>query len=236
MHKYLSVIPPLSILVQRLHSHNDMQPIAEDVPPPESLLPDSVEQSPRSLVVETTRPKSFGQVLRIVKEDLECHGGEWSRPGFQAIALHRFGNWRMSIESDALRRPLSALYRGLNVFIRNVYGIELPHTARVGRRVIIEHQGGIVIHGSSTIGDGSILRQGVTLGNRHLDRPFEAPQIGRNVNIGAGAKVIGDVVVGDGASIGANSVVLEDVRPGAVVVGVPAAEVKRSASTSDTYH
>jgi serine acetyltransferase len=134
----------------------------------------------------------------------------------------------MKISSRALRLPFSALYKGLGVVVRNVYGIELPYTVRVGRRVIIEHQGSIVVHGNAGIGDDSILRQGVTLGNRRKDRPLDAPQIGRNVNIGAGAKIIGDVIVGDGASIGANSVVTRDVRPGAVMVGIPAAEVRRN--------
>ena len=103
-----------------------------------------------------------------------------------------------------------------------MYGIELPYSAQIGRRVVIEHQGGIVVHGATTIGDGTIIRQGCTFGIRSLDRLDEAPTIGRDVNIGAGAVIIGDVKVGDGASIGANAVVLQDVPPGALAVGIPA--------------
>lgn len=169
--------------------------------------------------------RGFRLMVQLVREDLDAHGGDWTRPGFHALALHRFGNWRMRIQRRRLRLPLSALYNGLFVMVRNVYGIELPYSARVGRRVVIEHQGGIVVHGNAEIGDGTILRQGVTLGNRRLDRPMAAPKIGKHVNIGAGAQILGDVVVGDHATIGANAVVTRDVRPGATVGGVPAVEL-----------
>jgi serine O-acetyltransferase len=72
------------------------------------------------------------------------------------------------------------------------------------------------------IGDGCIIRQNVTLGNRHPDRPFDAPVLGRHVNVGAGAVILGNVHIGDRAAIGANAVVLSDVPPGATAVGVPA--------------
>ncbi|NET53834.1 MAG: serine acetyltransferase, partial [Merismopedia sp. SIO2A8] len=121
-----------------------------------------------------------------------------------------------------LRAPFSILYRALYRKIRNNYGIELPYTVELGRRVIIEHQGAIVIHGNCTIGDDSIIRQGVTLGNRYLDRPFDAPKLGARVNVGAGAKIFGDVAVGDDANVGANAVVLRDIPPGATAVGIPA--------------
>lgn len=157
-----------------------------------------------------------------MREDYAAHDRDWTRPGFRALAVHRFGVARMSVRPRPLRAPLSVAYRVLFRAVRNLYGIELPHTARIGRRVVFEHQHGIVVHGSAIIGDDCILRQGVTLGIRSLDRRDEAPVLGRRVNVGAGAKILGRVVVGDGAAIGANAVVLEDVPSGAVVVGVPA--------------
>ncbi len=159
---------------------------------------------------------------QLVREDYAAHDRDWTRPGFRALAVHRFGVARMSVRPRPLRAPLSVAYRVLFRAVRNLYGIELPHTARIGRRVVFEHQHGIVVHGSAIIGDDCILRQGVTLGIRSLDRRDEAPVLGRRVNVGAGAKILGRVVVGDGAAIGANAVVLEDVPSGAVVVGVPA--------------
>jgi len=168
-----------------------------------------------------------------LREDWIAHDRDWTRPGFRAVAVHRFGNWRMRVRPKILRAPLSLLYRSLFRRCRNRYGIELPYTTRLGRRVIVEHQGAIVIHGHSTIGDDCILRQGVTLGNKTLDRPFEAPTLGRRVNVGAGAKILGAVTIGDGASIGANAVVLKDVPAGAVAVGVPAKILLAGATASN---
>ncbi len=168
-------------------------------------------------------PGLWGQVL----EDWRAHDRDWTRPGFQAVALHRFGTWRMGISPRVLRAPLSVVYKALYRGVRNFYGIELPYTARLGRRVVIEHQSGVVVHGSASIGDDCILRQGVTLGNRRSDRPFDAPQLGARVSVGAGAKILGAVVVGSDAQIGANAVVLADVPPGRSAVGIPAHLVTR---------
>jgi len=161
-------------------------------------------------------------LLAQLREDWVAHGRDWTRPGFRAVAAHRFGNWRMRVRPKLLRAPLSVLYRMMFRRCRNVYGIELPYTVKLGRRVVFEHQGGIVIHGNSEIGDDTIIRQGVTLGNRSLERPHDAPKLGKRVNVGAGAVIIGNITIGDGAQIGANAVVLKDVPPGCMAIGVPA--------------
>jgi serine O-acetyltransferase len=157
-----------------------------------------------------------------IAEDWRTHGRDATRPGFQALAVHRFGNWRMRVAPKVVRAPLSVLYRILYGGVRNFYGIELPYTTRVGRRVTIEHQSGIVIHGGAEIGDDCVIHQDVTIGNRRPDRPFDAPKVGNRVNIGAGAKLLGAVQVGDDARIGANAVVLDHVPEGALAIGVPA--------------
>ena len=157
-----------------------------------------------------------------IKEDWIAHERDWTKPGFRAVAVQRFGVWRMTIKPLLLRAPLSILYRALFRKIRNSYGIELPYTVQLGRRVIIEHQSGIVIHGYCSIGDDCIIRQGVTMGNRYLDRPFDAPKLGKRVNVGAGAKIFGNVTIGDDVNIGANAVVLSDISPGKTAVGIPA--------------
>ncbi len=138
----------------------------------------------------------------------------------------------MSIRSKLLRAPFSFLYRQAFVYCRNVYGIELPYSCTVGRRVVFEHQGGIVVHGNAVIGDECIIRQGVTLGNKSLERPNDAPVLGIRVNVGAGAKLLGKIFVGDEATIGANAVVLCDVPRASLAVGIPAV-VKHSTSQSD---
>lgn len=156
------------------------------------------------------------------RSDWRAHGSDWTKPGFRAVAAHRLGVWRMRLEPQILRAPFSVLYRILYRHARNVYSIDLPYSVKLGQRVVIEHSGGIVIHGSAEIGDDCILRQGVTLGNRYLEKPFDAPCLGKRVNVGAGAKILGAVQIGDDAQIGANAVVLSNVPAGATAVGIPA--------------
>lgn len=161
-------------------------------------------------------------LLRLWREDWEAHGRDWTRPGFRALAAYRFGVWRMTVRPKLLRAPFSLLYRAWFRRCRNHYGIELPYSATVGRQVVIEHQGGIVIHGASVIGDRCIIRQGCTLGLRRLDDLSAAPTLEADVQLGAGAVLLGRIRVGAGAVIGANAVVLDDVPAGATAMGVPA--------------
>ena len=172
-------------------------------------------------------------LMELVREDLRSHGGDRTLPGYRALRVYRFGVWRMRIRSKFLRAPFSWLYRRMFVRVRNGYGIELPYSAKVGRRVVIEHQGGIVIHGDCVIGNECHIRQNCTLGNKTLDRPFDAPTLGDRVNVGAGAVILGKVTIGDDANIGANAVVLKDVPAGATAVGVPA-KIRERSSTKDT--
>ena len=157
-----------------------------------------------------------------IREDWRANGRDWTRPGFRTLAVHRFGVWRMTVRPKLLRAPLSLIYRALFRRCRNVYGIELPWSVKVGRGVIIEHQGGIVVHGASVIGDRCILRQGCTLGLRRLDDLTAAPVLEDDVQLGAGAVLLGSIRIGRGARIGANAVVLDDVPPGGLAVGVSA--------------
>jgi len=157
-----------------------------------------------------------------IADDWRAHGRDWSRPGFRAVAVHRFGVWRMGVRPKLLRAPLSLLYRYLFRYCRNVYGIELPYTVALGRGVVVEHQGGIVIHGACRIGDNCIIRQNCTLGIRRLTDLTGAPVLEDGVELGAGAVVIGRVTLGRGARVGANAVVLDDVPPGIMVWGIPA--------------
>lgn len=173
----------------------------------------------------TTGSESISESIGLwqqLREDWEAHGRDWTKPGFRAVAVQRFGVWRMGVRSKLLRAPLTVLYHMMYHKARNGYGIELPYTVTLGRRVIIEHQGAIVIHGSCHIGDDTIIRQGVTLGSRYLDSPLDAPKLGKRVNVGAGAKILGNVTIGDDAIIGANAVVLSDVPSGQTAVGIPA--------------
>jgi serine O-acetyltransferase len=166
-------------------------------------------------------------LLEQLHEDFVAHDRDVSRAGFQALAVHRFGVWRTRVQSRMLRAPLSVLYRAMFRFTRSVYGIELPYSAHIGRRVVFEHQHGIVVHGCARSGDDCVIRQGVTLGLRNVDSVDDAPTLGRRVDVGAGAKILGRVRIGDGAKIGANAVVLLDVPEKGLAVGVPARVVLR---------
>jgi serine O-acetyltransferase len=161
-------------------------------------------------------------LIHVVSDDLSAHGNDPTRPGFQTLAVHRFGTFVHTLPRSLARTPLVAAYRAGYIFCRNFYGIELPYSAKVGTGVVFEHQGGIVIHGASVIGDNCIIRQGVTLGNRHLNEPLAAPHLGTGVNVGAGAKLLGGITIGDQVNIGANSVVLHNVAELETVVGIPA--------------
>jgi serine O-acetyltransferase len=164
-------------------------------------------------------------LLALIQEDLAAHGGDWHAPGFRALSVHRFGNWRMQVRPLALRAPLSVVYRRLHARMCRNYGIELEYCVAVGRRVRIEHQSGIVVNGFCRIGDDCVLRQSTTLGLRSVDDPDGVPILGNGVDVGAGAVLIGRIHVGDGAQIAPNSVVMSDIPAGARVAGVPASVV-----------
>ncbi len=162
-----------------------------------------------------------------IREDWRCNGRDWSRPGFRALAVHRFGVWRMSLKPRIVRMPFSFLYNRLYRYVRNHYSIELYYTVTVGRRVVIGHQGAIVFHDRAEVGDECVIRQGVTLGASSHRRAWEAPKLGSGVQVGAGAMILGDIEIGDGAAIGANVVVTTDVPPMAKVLSEPARIVAR---------
>ena len=165
---------------------------------------------------------STRDLLDDIREDWIYNGEDWTRPGFRALAMYRFGVWRMTIKSRLLRVPLSVLYRFLHRWVRNHYGIELHYTAKVGERVVIAHQGGIVIHECAEIGNECVIRQGVTIGAAGQFLTSDAPKLGRGVTLGAGAVVMGNVKIGDGAKIGPNAVVTMNVPAGSLAVAPPA--------------
>jgi serine O-acetyltransferase len=152
----------------------------------------------------------------LIREDRWTHGGEWMRPGFHAIATHRFGAWLLHA-SRFTRAVLWPLYRAMYIWSRNVYGIELPATTVVGRRLRFSHQSGIVIHPSARLGDDCVIRQNVTIGAPNMERGGLAPVLGNNVELGAGAAIIGRVTVGNDVRIGPNAVVMSNVPPGSTV-------------------
>ena len=137
-----------------------------------------------------------------------------SYPGWRALAVHRVAHALYRARVPLLPRYIASLSRAWT-------GIEIDPGATIGCGIFIDHGMGVVIGETAEIGDGCTIYQGVTLGGTSLQRTKRHPTLGRNVTIGSGAAVIGAITVGDGAKIGANSVVVKDVPPNATVVGVP---------------
>jgi len=148
----------------------------------------------------------------LVKEDFITHECEWLSQGFAALFCHRFGNWRMGINSKLIRLPMSVLYRVLRKAVQIFCGIKLDYTVHVGRRVKLEHFGGMIL-GARRIGNDTIIRQNVTLGIRCLSDLSAKPTIEPGVSIGAGAVIIGDITIGMHSQVGPNAVVMDNVPP-----------------------
>ncbi|MCG7298835.1 serine O-acetyltransferase [Brevibacterium sp. ACRRH] len=112
--------------------------------------------------------------------------------------------------------------RILSQAVRTLTGVEIHPAAKIGRRFFIDHADGIVVGATAEIGDDVMLYQQVTLGGTSMEQTKRHPTLGNNVLVGAGAKILGPITVGDGASVGANAVVVKDVPADHVAVGVPA--------------
>ena len=137
-------------------------------------------------------------------------------PGFHALVWHR------ALAHPLWRAGLRWLARWMAHWGRWLTGIEIHPGATIGRRVFIDHGMGIVIGETAVIGDDCTLYHGVTLGGTSWHKGKRHPTLGRGVVIGAGAKVLGPIEVGDGAKIGSNAVVVRDVPAEATAVGIPA--------------
>ena len=142
-------------------------------------------------------------------------------PGVHAVILHRLAHalWKRGWLWPA---------RAVATFARWWTGIEIHPGAVIGRRLFIDHGMGVVIGETAQIGDDCTLYHGVTLGGTSWQKGKRHPTLGNNIIIGAGAKVLGPITIGDGARIGSNAVVLKDVPPGATAVGIPAHMVRKA--------
>lgn len=161
-----------------------------------------------------------------IKEDWQTYGKDISCPGLWVMVIYRFGRWRYKITPRWLRVPFSVLYKTLKTFMQMITGIELPCETKIGKRFRIDHFSGIIISGDTVIGDDVVVRNGVTIGLKHTGQRG-SPVIGNNVDIGAGAKILGSITIGDNVVIGANAVVIHDVPSNSLAVGVPARIIPR---------
>ncbi|WP_422661944.1 serine O-acetyltransferase [Pannus brasiliensis] len=142
-------------------------------------------------------------------------------PGLQALLFHRFAHWLYTLGLPFIPRMISHIARFLT-------GIEIHPGARIGHGVFIDHGMGVVIGETAIVGDYALIYQGVTLGGTGKESGKRHPTLGENVVVGAGAKVLGNLLIGNNVRIGAGSVVLRDVPSDCTVVGVPGRLIYRA--------
>jgi serine O-acetyltransferase len=163
-------------------------------------------------------------LFRTLREDIQTilqrdpAAGSWAEvltyAGFWALFHHR-------IAHRLYRAGLKLPARALSQWSRFLTNIEIHPGAQIGRRFFIDHGAGVVIGETAIVGDDVLMYHQVTLGGTSLEKTKRHPTVGNNVLLGMGAKVLGNITVGDGARIGANSVITHDVPPNTIVVGVP---------------
>ncbi|MDD4981009.1 MAG: serine O-acetyltransferase [Candidatus Omnitrophica bacterium] len=146
--------------------------------------------------------------------------------GLHALISHRIAHFLYKMRFFLIARLISQLSRHFT-------GIEIHPGAQIGKGFFIDHGMGVVIGETAIIGDNVLLYQGVTLGGTGLEKGKRHPTIGNNVVIGTGAKVLGNITVGDNSYIGANAVVIKDVPPNSTVVGVPGRVTKQDGKKID---
>jgi serine O-acetyltransferase len=168
-------------------------------------------------------------MFKNIRGDLQAYDGKWGAQGFWAMVVYRFGRWRYGVRPAVVRKFFSLIYHVLFKLVQIITGIQMPCEVNVGHNFIIDHFGGIIISGYAKFGDNCRVRNGVVIGIRRVGEKT-APTIGNNVDIGAGANLLGPIHIGDNVLIGANAVVLCDVPDNSIAVGVPAVIRQRSLS------
>ncbi len=169
-----------------------------------------------------------------IRADFRSYKGKWWEQGFWVMLVYRFGRWRYGVRPALLRKALSLIYKVAHKLIQIITGVDLPCEAQVGSNFIIDHFGGIIVSGHAKFGDNCRIRNGVSVGLRRVESPC-APVIGNNVDIGAGAKLLGAITIGDNVLIGANAVVITDVPSNSIAIGVPAIIKPRHPSTRKAH-
>ena len=142
-------------------------------------------------------------------------------PGFHAIVIYRFAHLLWCFKLKFIAKIISYLGR---IFT----GIEIHPAAKIGKNMFIDHGHGVVIGETSEIGNNVLIYHGVTLGGNSLNKGKRHPTIGNNVIIGAGAKILGPLLIGDSARVGVNAVVTKSVKSNSTVMGIPAKMINKS--------
>ena len=164
----------------------------------------------------------YEDALNICEKDPACRNvleAVLLYPGFHAILFHRIAHFFYT-------RKLFFIARLISQIARHITGIEIHPGAQIGKRLFIDHGMGIVIGETTTIGNDCTIYHNSTLGGTGKDKYKRHPDLGNNVMIGSGAKVLGPIKIGDNVKVGANCVVLKDVPKNTTIVGIPGDIVK----------
>jgi serine O-acetyltransferase len=190
---------------------------------PESQRQRQLSSRPNRVGDENHNPENM-TLLELIREDFRTNGSSLT-PGFLALAIHRFGNWRMDVRFKPARAPLTLLYRGAHWTSTTLWGIDIPYITKLGRRIRIDHHGAVYI-GAWSVGDDAIIRHSVTVGLVRRDSR-RSPIIGNRVELGPGACVVGDISVGNDCYVGPNTVLADSLPDGMAAIGVPARQVSK---------
>lgn len=194
-------------------------------------------------VAETTTPEAHAplrglELIRalgfwtLVAEDLRTHNGRLFSAGFAALFFNRYGTWADRFRFKPVRWPLMVPYALGQFLVQTVCGVELKRSVRVGRRLYLAHQHGIVIHQFAEIGDDVIIRHNVTFGIGSA-WTWTGPKIGNRTEFSPGVVVIGDVTIGDDVSVGPNCTVSTDVPSGRTLFVPPPRSLPKAPPAED---
>lgn len=164
--------------------------------------------------------ESWSDLAAELRSDYELHGSKLSNPAFWPVANYRFGRFVMERDSTVVRTVGGKIYGAALFAIRLLTGSEIHREAKIGKSLHVVHCQNVLISPSAVIGDRVGIMHEVTLGSN--DTRGNAPVLGDDVFVGAGAKILGSLKVGDRARVGANSVVIGDVPEDATAIGAPA--------------
>ncbi len=182
------------------------------------------------------------EIENIYKKDPACNSVLeifFCYSGFQAITAHRFFHklWIKDLGLLSFARPSLKFFIRISAHITKILtGIEIHPAAHIGKAFFIDHGSGVVIGETTIIGDNVTIYQGVTLGGVSTKKEKRHPTLGSNIIVGAGAKILGNITIGDYVQVGANSVVIKDIPAYSTVVGIPGRIVKMNGELKEAIN
>jgi N-acetylglucosaminyl-diphospho-decaprenol L-rhamnosyltransferase len=209
---------------------NVLDPMRPSTAAPGSAAARAGESAENGAARVNANPTGLG-LTDLLREDFATHNRDLLSPGFWAVAVHRFGNWRLGVRPRLARAPLTVAHKAMFTAVDWLWGIELGVDVKVGRRVCLSHHGSMILN-ARAIGDDVHVRQNTTFGDPGRDAAGRRPVIEDRVDVGVGVSILGDVVIGHDTVVGPNAVVLASCPPHSKLDGVPARISQKTAEAS----